>query len=277
MPARRNLRPGPPTSGRGGADAPRETGSALAKSLAVLELMANSPNGLTGAQVTDGTGMPKQTAHRVLQQLAELGLIAQTPTGDRYTCAARLRQLSRAVLMGSSVQQPELHRLLTELVAVLGETCNVGVLDDQQVLYVDRVECDWPLRLQLQAGSRVPVHCTAIGKLLLAHLPPDQLDRVLSTLPLTAKTPHTLSTPSRLREALHQVRAQGYAINEEEDYLGLSALAVPVHDASGTVVAGLAVHAPIARFPLQRMLKQRPLMMDVARQIGQVLFPAQPA
>ncbi len=251
----------------------RTTGSALGKALAVLEAVAEDPRGASGAEITERSGLPKQTVHRVLRQLEDLGLLAWDAVVERYAFAARLRSLSRSVLAGSGAQNPAAHAVLLALVDALGETCNVGVLDDDQVIYLDRAECHWPLRLQLHAGSRVPVHCTAIGKLLLAHLPREQLERLLRGLTLARHTRNTLVTRATLLRALDEVRVQGHAVNQEEDFLGLGALAVPVRDAQGQVVAGLAVHAPLARFPLRRMLAERGRLEKAAAAIGRELFP----
>ena len=251
----------------------RTTGSALAKAVTLLEAIAESPRGCLPADLTATTGLPKQTVHRVLRQLDELGLISREPATERLVFAGRLRALARGVL-ASSAQTFATHRILSQLVDVLRETCNIGVLDGDEVLYVDRVECHWPLRVQLHPGSRVPSHCTAIGKLLLAHLDPGSQRRVLEHLPLERFTPHTLTTQAALREALGVIRAQGYAINEEEDALGLSALAVPIRDHQGRVMAGLAVHAPTARFPLAQMLEQRDLMEKTAARIATEMFGA---
>lgn len=164
--------------------------------------------------------------------------------------------------------------MLDALVAELGETCNIGVLDGGEVLYVDRVECHWPLRVQLRPGSRVPVHCTAIGKLLLAHLGAAQRRQLLATLPLTPFTPNTLVTVPELDRALERIRHDGVSINREEDSLGLNAMAVPVRGSDGKVLAGLAVHAPTARLPLERMLECRTRLEDAAARIGKLLFDA---
>ena len=249
-------------------------GSAMGKALALLEAISNSAQGLNLTDAAAATGMPKQTAHRVLRQLLELDLLGRDPATDRYLCSQRMRRLSAAVL-GSVGSDAYSRRLLQQLVDELHETCNIGVLDGTQVLYVDRVECDWPLRVQLQPGSRVPAHCTAIGKLLLAHVMPGRLRRLLDELPLQVFTPRTLRTPERLAQALQQIRQCGFAINEEEDSLGLNALAVPIRDPRGRVVAGLAVHAPLARMDLAAMVGKRERLERCAADIARNWFGPQ--
>ncbi|WP_020202177.1 MULTISPECIES: IclR family transcriptional regulator [Cupriavidus] len=251
----------------------RTTGSALEKAVGILETLGEQVRGLSLAELAEFTGMPKQTVHRIVRQLEELDLLAREAGGDRFIFGARLRQLGVAALSAPR-QSLATRQILTELVDEIGETCNIGVLDGEEVLYVDRVECHWPLRVQLRPGSRVPSHCTAIGKLLLAHLSGAQRRELLPRLALTAYTRNTLATVPALEAALAQIRSQGYAINQEEDSLGLNAMAVPVRDAAGKVLAGLAVHAPSARLPLDEMLARRPLLEAAAGRVASVLFNA---
>ena len=161
--------------------------------------------------------------------------------------------------------------ILQDLVGEINETCNVGILDDHEVLYIDRVECDWPLRVQLQAGSRVPVHCTAIGKLLLAHQEEDAQKRILKTADLRRYTKHTITNPGVLEAQLAQIVAQGYSINNQEDAIGLIALAVPVRNSDGQVIAGLGVHAPEPRFNIKQALDRLAVMRMAADRLQNVL------
>lgn len=250
----------------------RTTGSALEKAVGILEVLADQVRPLSLSDLAELTAMPKQTVHRVVRQMEELDLVTRETGADRYVFGARLRQIGAAALAAPR-QSLATRQILTELVDEIGETCNIGVLDGEQVLYVDRVECHWPLRVQLRPGSRVPSHCTAIGKLLLAHLSEARRRQLLPQLDLTAYTRNTLVTVSGLDAALAEIRNQGFAINQEEDSLGLNAMAVPVRDSSGRVLAGLAVHAPSARLPLAEMLERRPLLEAAAVKVAQVLFP----
>ena len=133
------------------------------------------------------------------------------------------------------------------MVARIGETCNVGVLDDRDVICLDRVECDWPLRLQLQPGSRLPAHWSAIGKLLLAYMAPKARRRLLGRAPLESYTPHTVTDPHRLEEQMESIREQAVSIDDQEYLLGLCGSAVPIRDSGDRVVAALAVQGPQAR------------------------------
>ena len=163
------------------------------------------------------------------------------------SCAVRVFHLScRAVLLRCTRTAP-MQAILEDLVGEVGETCNVGVLDRDRVVYIARVECDWPLRLQVGVGSRVPIHATAIGKLLLAHLPSRTRRRIIEARPLEQFTDKTLINAEGLESQLATIRRQGYAANDEENMVGMMGFAVPINDPQGRVAAGVALHAPKAR------------------------------
>ena len=202
----------------------------------------------------------------MVRQLEELDLIRRDFNRDHYFVGARMIQLGIKAL-GAAVRLAPVHAVLKQLVDDIGETCNVGVLERDEIVYIDRVECDWPLRLQLGAGSRVPVHATAIGKLLVAHLPSRTRKRILETVPLKSFTENTLNTADALEDEFKRIRRDGYAINNEENLAGLIALAVPIYDHDGRVIAGLALHAPVARMDLARASDQLPLLRAAAARL----------
>ncbi|HEU5303008.1 MAG TPA: IclR family transcriptional regulator, partial [Gemmatimonadales bacterium] len=142
--------------------------------------------------------------------------------------------------------------ILERLSEKLGETINLAVLTGDEVLYLDRVEASWPLRMDFKPGSRVPIHATANGKLLLAHAESATRTRLLRTLRLSPVTARTITDRGRLEAELVEIRRQGYSEDDEEFLAGVCCLAVPVRARGGHVIAGLAVSAPSARFTLER-------------------------
>jgi IclR family acetate operon transcriptional repressor len=250
--------------------AARETGSALGKAIAMLEAVIDDDYPVTLPDLARRLDMPRQTAHRVIRQLVELGLLQRDVAQDQYSVGGRMHRLARRALQRSSYAGAA-HAVLVELMERLGETCNLGILDGHEVLYVDRVECNWPLRVRLEAGSHVPLHCTAIGKLLIAHMSDSARDRLLKAIPLKRYTENTLTERRALDRSFAEILEHGYSVNNEEFALGLIAVAVPVRDATGEVVAGLAVHAPAARMSLDKAVAHLPLLEDGAARISDVL------
>ena len=246
-----------------------ETNSAIQKALSVMEAITKNGRPLSIADISHELELPRQTIHRTVQQLEALGLLQKDPHRERFGVGPRLKTL--AINTVSAGNATGTRAILQDLVGEINETCNVGILDDHEVLYIDRVECDWPLRVQLQAGSRVPVHCTAIGKLLLAHQEEDAQQRILKTADLRRYTKHTITDPGVLEAQLAQIVAQGYSINNQEDAIGLIALAVPVRNADGLVIAGLGVHAPEPRFNIKQALDRLATLRAAAGRLQTVL------
>ncbi|MAO54325.1 MAG: hypothetical protein CMM61_01320 [Rhodospirillaceae bacterium] len=243
------------------------TGSALGKALAVLEVLLEEPLPLSLGDIAARTDLPRQTVHRMVKQLEENALLRRDPGGDSYSVGPRMIDLGMQAISASTRVAP-VRRVLHNLVARMGETCNLGVLARDEVIYVERVECDWPLRIQYGVGSRVPLHATGIGKLLLAHLPARERRRLLRVLPLTQLTERTITDPARLEEELTTIRRRGYAANDRENTPGLIGLAVPIRNPKGKVIAGLAVHAPEARLSLSRALENLPLLNEAAGELA---------
>jgi len=248
----------------------RSHGSALAKSVAVLELVVESRRPVGLVELTERLGLPKPTVHRIARQLEDEGLLRREPDRDRYSVGPRLSALAVNTIR-AAVETGAVHAILEALVARIGETCNIGILDRTQVVYVDRVECDWPLRLQLQPNSRLPVHCTANGKLLLSMLEDRTRRRLIDNLDLRAFTANTITDPGLLDEECRAIRKQDFATNDQEFHLGLIGLAVPVCDGAGRTIAGLALHGPLQRMSLEDAQKHLPALREAAIRMGEAL------
>ncbi|MEE9588883.1 MAG: IclR family transcriptional regulator [Hyphomicrobiaceae bacterium] len=244
-----------------------ERGSALEKAILVVREIASRERAIGLAELAEEIDLPRQTIHRVLQQLVETGLIIRAPQKDRYVVGPAMTRLSVLALSSLNVRPP-IRAILTELVNETGDTCNVGVLDQDEIIYIERVEGHSPLRLQLEVGSREPVHCTAIGKLLVAEQHKNVRTRILNAAPLERFTDHTLTDPAALEQEFANIRSQGFSYNNEEYVEGLTAIAVGVKDESGKSVAGLAVHAPIVRMDREKALSYLASLRERAERIA---------
>ncbi|MGD9866574.1 MAG: IclR family transcriptional regulator [Hyphomicrobiales bacterium] len=233
-------------------DSPPETNSALKKSMAVLDLFVRHHDPMSQVDVAGRMGISRQAAHRLLRQLEDNGLLLRLPE-DRYVIGPKMRRMAVDALSAGNPIAP-VRAILESVVAKVEETCNLGMIDGHELIYIDRVECNWPLRVPLRPGSRVPLHCTAMGKLLLAYLPTRRRHRLLDVLPLTRYTERTYTEKEAFAAHLADIRGLGYSINNQEDSVGLIALAVPIRNSANTVFAGLAVHGPEARFPISKAL-----------------------
>ncbi len=223
----------------------------MLKALAVLGHVARATSPPTLAELSAAVALPKPTAHRLARLLEGAGLVSKDALTRRYVVGPDLVALGLQAVRNSPGHRNR-RLLLERLSDKLSETVNLAVLAGDEVLYLDRVESAWPLRMDFKPGSRVPVHCTANGKLLLAYAPPAVRGRLLRTLRLTPVTARTITSRPRLEAQLREIRRRGYSEDDEEFLAGVCCLAVPVPGRDGRVIAGLAVSAPSARFTLER-------------------------
>lgn len=238
--------------------------------LDLLQLVASSGRSYSLPELSAVLRISKPTVFRLCQRLEAEGYLEREPGGRHFNVGPSLVRLGLyAVRSGRA--SVERHAILRALVDQVGETCNCTTLAGTDVYYLDRVETRWPLRLHLEPGSRVPVHCTSSGKLFLAHMEKSRRDALLGNLKLEAHTPATITSRKELEAELARIVELGYSVDNEEFLLGLIAVAVPVKDRSGTTVAALACHAPVARLPLASALKLLPKLRTAAKKLSATL------
>ena len=236
---------------------------ATLRTLQLLEELARADGPVSLTDLARSQAMPQATVFRLCQRLEEEGYIARDGDTRRFTVGGRLLRLGLDVVRNSGPLNRR-HVVLSETVRAIGETCNITALAGSQVLYLDRVETQWPLRLTLEPGSRVPIHCTASGKLLLALLPREVQHKILQDLVLSPNTPNTLTQRNALLANLQRIAQQDFSTDNEEFLLGLVAVAVPIRDRHGKAFAAIACHAPVARLSLKQVISLVPVLNAAA-------------
>lgn len=247
-----------------------EKKSSLVKALRIMTRVAQEEGPISLAVLTMSLRMPKPTVHRLASVLESEKLLQRDPLTGHYTVGEGLERLAFSALRnspGHSMLKLHMERVAEKV----NESFNLAVLSGDEVLYVDRVESSWPLRMDFRPGSRVPVHCTANGKLLLAFASPRLRRRILGSEPFPAYTKNTITAAADLARELEVVRRRGYSEDDEEYLAGVCCLAVPVRGRDGRVVAGLAVMAPSARFPLEKARSHLPDIYTTAEAISNQL------
>jgi IclR family transcriptional regulator, acetate operon repressor len=245
--------------------------SALQKGFALLEHLIAADRALALAELVAAMGVPKATVHRLLINLEAAQLLRRDLTGKRYVPGDRLTRFSLRAVVFSARMSPVL-AILERLVAEIGESVNLGVLDGSSVAYVQRVECNWPLRTHLSAGSRVPLHCTATGKLFLALMPTTRRAALLDEIELRAYAPNTITDRKRLDAELARIRDERLAVNNEEFMVGAIGLSVPLIGVDGEMIAGLALHAPVARLSVDNAGKHASTLRRAAEKLARTLL-----
>lgn len=248
-----------------------ETSSAALRALRILETIASSPIPLTATEINRELQLPKPTIHRLCIMLENEGYLQLRLDGRGYLPGKRLSNMAIGIFSNNDHWSTERLGILQRLSDDLGETCNIAVPDGSEMTYFDRVESHWPLRIQLQKNDRVPLHCTASGKLFLNNLPTTKRTRLLSKLDLEKMTPNTITDIKALKDNLKELRKEGIGTDNEEFLQGMIAVAVPLNSADGNFYGSLAMHAPTARMDLETALGHIPRMQEAANELLELI------
>lgn len=238
--------------------------------LLILECVADAGEALTAAEIGRRMDLPKQTIHRLCATLLDEGFLVKENGGKRLIPGRRARQVS-AGMLHASPNHIIRRQILTRVSKTVQETVNFVVARDDGMLYLDRVETEWPFRIQLPIGSSVPFHATASGKTFLASLPPRKRKAMVEAMDLSPLTSKTHLTRSGLLADLADIARQGYAVDDEEMMEGLVALAVPVTDESGRFIAAITFHGPAQRLSIETAMAHLHVLQDAAIEIRQAL------
>ena len=239
---RQQRRPGQ-AAGRNDA----ESLSSVRNAARLLRAFTAADRDLGVSELATRLGLAKSTVHRLLTTLTREGLIERSHPNGRYRLGLRLYELGSIVPSHVDLREA-VGTTADELRTRTAESVRVGILDGADVVFLERRDTNYVLRLHGRTAPRNPAHCTSSGKVLLAYLSQAERSAVLGTAPLTCRTPSTITDRARLEEELARVRARGWAENVNESDPGLVSVAAPVRDASGRVVAAIGVAGPAAHF-----------------------------
>ncbi|HEY4278277.1 MAG TPA: IclR family transcriptional regulator [Conexibacter sp.] len=244
------------------------TSSSVARAFELLDLVAAAPDGIALGQLAAAVPTAKSTTHRYVMTLLDLGALRRDARG-RLTLGLKLVELAGALLDGDDLHaaaDPVLH----ELVAQTGETVHLGIPSDGHVVYVAKVESPQSVRLVSRVGARVALHCSAMGKALMARMGEESLDAALAH-PRTSRTVHTIVDETAMRAELEKVRVAGVAIDDEENELGVRCLGAVIVDPRAGSLGAISVSAPAARMSHERCAEVAPAVISAAEEIARRL------
>lgn len=248
-----------------------ETSLRSLRLLLILEEVARVGVPTTPTEINRAIGLPKQTLHRLFASLESHGFLQREHDGRSYSPGLRMRSMAIGTI-SSPGSRAARWAVMSRLSADIGETCNLSIPDRNAMIYADRVETKWPLRIQLPIGTKVPLHCTASGKLYLSTLSSTQLDRILNNTKLEKRTSKTLIDKKALAVEIDRIRAKGFSEDNEEFIEGMIALAVPITDGDGRFVSALAFHAPTPRMPFSSAHQHLDRLREAAAELGTLLI-----
>jgi DNA-binding IclR family transcriptional regulator len=224
----------------------RSQAKSAARALDVLEALVRESRGLSFTDLLRLLGIPKSSLHELLAVLVERGYVQYDEASRLYTLGVRVWESGQAYLRHHELVG-EAHAVMQGIVDELNETVQLAVLDGIENVYLGRVDCSHPLRLQSEVGKRLSAHATGLGKVLLAYLPVAERDTRLGGQALVRYTPRTITDLAALGAELAAVRARGFAVDDQEYTPGLRCVAVPVYDVYGRPSAAMSVSIPIMR------------------------------
>jgi IclR family acetate operon transcriptional repressor len=238
----------------------------VARAAGILELLAAESGDLGVTELGRRLGVHKATASRLLSTLAEHGLVERHPATDKYRLGFGLIHLAGVAMAGLDLVQ-QARPILEDLADKTSETVNLAVLDGDHVMHVDQIAGRRSVVSVSWVGRRTPVHCTSNGKVLLAFAPEAERERLLKR-PLEPRTRNSITDPTKLRTALEEVRARGYAQTIEELEEGLNAVAAPVRSGNGDVIAAVSVAGPSFRMRPVELPRIASVTVDAANAIS---------
>lgn len=232
----------------------------LARGLSILRKLAENPNGFSVTEIASDFDVDKSSASRILQTLANYGFAEKDQVTQRYVLGPQIVRLSRLALTRMPLREtskPFLHRLVEES----GECAHLAILAQGKALYIDQVDSPNALSVTSDVGTLSPLHCTALGKVLLAFGNAPLPER------LETYTVRTITDPNTLQYHLDTIRHQGYAVDDEEHHLGVRCIAIPVYDFRDRCVAAIGISGPTSRMTLEEL----PALVEKTTRIGEAL------
>ena len=238
----------------------------LAKGLDVIRAFTRASPSLTLSEIAHLAGLPPATARRCLLTLAELGYVMQS--GRRFLLRPKVLELGAAYLESMNVEALT-KTYLEDLASRTGDSAALTVLDGNEIVYLARASVRTLMRLEAHVGSRFPAYPTSMGRVLLAGLAPERLERYLEETDFSALTSHTVTDRVRLRKLIDECRRVGYAAVEDELAYGVVAVAVPVFDQSRRVVAALNSSSHSKKITKAKLVRERvPILRQISTQMS---------
>ena len=244
--------------------------TAVARTLDVLEAIAQRPPGLTNAEISRRLQIPKSSASYLLRTLVQRGYLRREADTGRYRLGLKLLGLSRGALAGLDVREVALP-LMRQLVEHCGLTAHLAILDRGEAVYIEKVDAPGFIKMDTWVGKRMELHSTSVGKTLTAGLDDTEVHEILRERGLRKLTPRTITQHGRFLKELEKVRAQGYAEDDEENSLGVHCVAAPIFNAAGQVEASLGVTGTTQQVTPAAVPRIAEMVKETARRISHQL------
>jgi IclR family KDG regulon transcriptional repressor len=238
------------------------------RAMQILKLVARKKEGSGVTELSNGVDINKSSVYRILSTLVKHKLVEQDPSSEKYKLGYGLLELATSLLESIDLRA-EAYPFLKELEKETNEVIHLVVYDQGQVVYIDKLEGTETLRMHSKMGRRAPVHCTAVGKSILAHLPLEQVNDILDRHGMPRHTPKTITDKESFMRQLQEVREKGFALDDEENEIGIICIAAPIFDHRAQAFAAVSVSGPIMRMSDERQRQWVGLVKRTSAEISQ--------
>jgi len=243
---------------------------AVERALAMLEAVAQEPEGLSNAEISRKLQIPKSSASYILRTLEKQAYLNRDPATGKYRVGLKILSLSRGALSGIDVREVALP-IMRHLVEKTSLTCHLAILDGPDAVYIEKVEPPGFIRMDTWVGRRMRVHATSVGKAMAAHISQERLEKILADRGMEKRTAKTITTLPRLLKDLEKVRAQGYAVDDEENNMGARCVGAPVFSQSGAIEASIGLSGTTNQVNAHTMPRILEALKDAARHVSMQL------
>ncbi|WP_031515414.1 IclR family transcriptional regulator [Desulfofalx alkaliphila] len=243
---------------------------ALDRAIDILEELSRQPDGLGVTGLGSVLGLHKSTVHRLLNTLMHRGYVEKNISNDKYRLGLKVIELGQSRLENIEIRK-EARPFLKNLMKLTNETVHLSMMDNGEIVYIDKVESLNTVRMCSRVGLRAPVHCTAMGKAVVAFWPDEKVRKIIKEKGLVRKTNNTITDYEKLLVEFDLIRKNGYAVDNEENDPGIRCVAAPVRNYSGEVIASISVSGPSSRITKERIDELASKAMDTALNISRQL------
>lgn len=246
----------------------------IERALTILNKLSEYPNGLQVTRLSEQVGLTKSTVHRLLTTLSNMNYVVKDEETDKYKLGLQILFLSRNLLNNNdviTVAKPYLEKLSLEV----NETVHLCIENLGEIVYIDKIESNQTVRMFSRIGSRAPMYCTAVGKVLLSGMDQEKFDSILSKTEFIAKTPTTITSQEQLLEEIEKIKIEGYALDNSENEEVLRCIAAPIYDHKGKIIASFSISGPNNRVTMDLINetlieKMKHYSMAISRNLGYI-------
>ncbi|RSK27205.1 IclR family transcriptional regulator [Bacillus sp. HMF5848] len=239
----------------------------VSRALDIVDLLSMKKNGLGVTEIANQMDINKSSVHRILATLVKYGYVEQDIDTGRYKLGYKFLEIN-SKLLDSIDLRTEAHPFLEQLEKETNEVIHLVVYDNGEVVYIEKLDGNETLRMHSKVGKRAPMHCTAVGKAILSHIPINEVLNILQKKGLPDHTDHTMTNLDEFLNHLVNVKEQGYALDMEENEYGIRCVAVPIFDHSSKVIAAVSISGPTLRMTDDRLQELKQRMIEVGQHIS---------